>query len=340
MAQPEDSMRRVDVRLKWPHEAHDFTPWLAEHLDLLGAELGLKLEAVDQEVPVGPYSLDILATTPVDGDEVRVAIENQLEWSDVQHLGQLLTYATGLDANVAVWVAPEFRHQLAEALHRLNEWTHEQIRFYGVRVELLRNEGSSELTPRFHKVVWPGDWDEAATTREGVQSEEARLYEDFFRPLIHELVRSGFAATAKQHFDHTGRFFTPALAENVGYAASLERGNNAWVIFHVRTDDVDRTNRIFEELHRHREAIEADFANQLANRTDGTAALAPEWNWGKYELYAFSSISIRRDGTIYADEDERERTREWMLTLLPVLKEVFDPRIEAILDRLPADDGR
>ena len=109
-----EGVQRVEVRSMWPNEAFDFTPWLADHLDLLGAELGLALEEVGQEVAVGPYFLDILAKTPGEDGDVLVAIENQLEWSDLLHLGQLLTYATGRDARVAVWVAPEFRRQLAE----------------------------------------------------------------------------------------------------------------------------------------------------------------------------------------------------------------------------------
>ncbi len=155
-----EDVQRVDVHSMWPSEAYDFTPWLAEHLDPLGAELGLTLEEVRQEAPVGPYLLDILAKAPgEDGGDVLVAIENQLEWSDLLHLGQLLTYATGRDARVAVWVAPEFRRQLAEALHRLNEWTRDGISFYGVRVEVVGREGSTELEPRFRRVVWPGGWD-------------------------------------------------------------------------------------------------------------------------------------------------------------------------------------
>ena len=178
MTASREGVQRVDVRSKWPNEAYDFTPWLAGHLDLLGAELGLTLEEVGQEVAVGPYFLDILAKAPgEDGGDVRVAIENQLEWSDLHHLGQLLTYATGRDARVAVWVAPEFRRQLAEALHRLNEWTRDGISFYAVKVEVVRRDGSEELEPRLHKVVWPGGWDEDSTAPDGAQSEESRLYD-------------------------------------------------------------------------------------------------------------------------------------------------------------------
>ena len=336
-----EGVQRVEVRSKWSNEAFDFTPWLARHLDLLGAELGMTLEEVGQEVAVGPYFLDILAKTPGEGGgDVRVAIENQLEWSDLQHLGQLLTYATGLDARVAVWVAPEFRRQLAEALHQLNEWTHEGISFYAVKVEVVRRDGSEELEARFRKVVWPGGWDEDSTTPDGAQSEESRLYDDFFRPLIAELVRTGFATGARQHFDRTGRFFTPAIAEHIGYAASLQGQHDAWVTFHVRMDDVERTNRIFDELHAAREEIEAEFAGLLRDReqTDADAA-APQWDWRRYDQWAFHSISIRRDGATHDQPEELEEIRAWMLDRLPRLKAVFDPRVEAILGRMPAGGG-
>ena len=336
-----DGVQRVNVHSMWAHEAYDFTPWLAEHLDILGAELGLTLEEVGREVAVGPYFLDILAKAPgEDGGGVLVAIENQLEWSDLPHLGQLLTYATGLDARVAVWVAPEFRRQLAEALHRLNEWTRDGIGFYGVRVEVVRRDGSTELEVRFHKVVWPGGWDEDSTAPDGAQSEEGSLYDDFFKPLIGELVRTEFAAGARQHFDRTGRFFTPETTGSIGYAgyaASLQGQNDAWVTFYIRTDQVEQANRIFDELHDAREEIEGEFAGLLGDREQvGAVVIAPEWNWGRFSPHAFASISIRRDGAIHDEPEQLEEIRAWMLGHLPRLKAVFAPRIKAILGRLTA----
>ena len=117
----------------------NFTPWLAKNLDLLGETLGMKLELVQTEALIGPFSLDILAREAARG--VIVAIENQLEETDLTHLGQLLTYATGCGAHIAIWVAPYFGYEHAQALHRLNEWSSERIRFYGVKVEVLREEG-------------------------------------------------------------------------------------------------------------------------------------------------------------------------------------------------------
>ena len=133
MTTPEEGMECVDVHKKWKHEALDFTPWLAENLGMLSDALGVRLELDQTEKPVGPFSCDILAREVESG--VMVAIENQLETSDHSHLGQLLTYAAGLEARVSVWVAPAFFYEHAEALHRLNEWTGDRHRF-------LRRQGN------------------------------------------------------------------------------------------------------------------------------------------------------------------------------------------------------
>ena len=342
MTETDDGLQRVDVHLKWPHEAHDFTPWLATHLEFLGAELGLMLEFVGREVWVGPFRLDILAETRGrEGGDVLVAIENQFGVSDLQHLGQLITYATGMDACIAIWVAPEFGHQLAKAVHRLNEWTQDGISFYAVRVEVVKRPGSTELEPRFRTVVWPDGWDEEATIRDGDPPQHVRLYGGFFGPLIAELVRSGFANGARQHFDHTGRFFTPGVDGRTGYAASVGQDGAAWVTFHVRRDHVDEANGIFDALHEAREEIESEFARRLRNHDAADPNDPPsEWRWGRYDPFAFASISILRDGSIHDSPEELDEIRHWMLTRLPVLKQVFDPRIEAILHGLPVDASR
>ena len=148
----------MPVRSRWPHEAYDFTPWLAksENLDLLGEELGLSLSKVKTEKPVGPYFLDILAEETATG--ALVAIENQLAWTNIHHLGQLLTYTAGCDTRIAIWVAPEFRYEHAQALDWLNQWTTDEVGFYGVKVESIRQAADSEPEARFRKVVWPGGW--------------------------------------------------------------------------------------------------------------------------------------------------------------------------------------
>lgn len=164
MSNSEPSGEKVGVRERWENEALDFTPWLARNLDLLGKAVGLKLDLVRPEEQVGPFSLDILAKETDRG--VLVAIENQLEWTDHSHLGQLLAYAAGCEAQVAIWIAPDFRYEHAEAIHRLNELNAEAMRFYGVKVEVLKTP-DSDLRPRFCKVVYPGGWNKEITQPPG-----------------------------------------------------------------------------------------------------------------------------------------------------------------------------
>ena len=327
MTEPEEGIEQLDVHTLWRHEALNFTPWLACNLHLLGEELGIELEFVQREKPVGPFYLDILAKET--GTDVLVAIENQLEWTDTHHLGQLLTYATGCNAPVAIWVASGFTHEYAKALHRLNEWTGEGIRFYGVKVEVIKRNGDSCSEPRFRKVVYPGCWDKDLTLPpDPPMPPHVRKHHDFYQPLIDELIRTGFADKAVQNFNHTDRFFPSRLNRGVGYAASLE-GNGAWVTLHIRTEDKQLTKRIFDELQAKQEGIENDFKSRIDAVPD------PEWHWLRHDNLTFSSINIRRDGSIDASPEKLGEIRAWMLDLLPKLKEVFDPRLEDIVSRLP-----
>ena len=154
-SRPEGRMEQLDVREVWADEAADFTPWLAENLDILGEEVGLDLELVETEKAVGSFYLDILAKDVDNG--TLVAIENQLEWSDHGHLGQLLTYAAKCDAQVAIWIAPEFRYEHRETINRLNQWTGSEIQFYGVEVKIVRI-GESAPAPDFRAVAVPDGW--------------------------------------------------------------------------------------------------------------------------------------------------------------------------------------
>ena len=154
--------RVPDLRATWPNEAQHFTPWLADNLSELGEALGMDLELQQREASVGGYSLDILATA-VNSTRL-VIIENQLEATDHNHLGQLLTYAAGFDAGVIVWVTREFRDEHRQALDWLNQRTGEDTQFFGVVVELWRIAGSPPA-PHFKLVAIPNGWRKEATAR-------------------------------------------------------------------------------------------------------------------------------------------------------------------------------
>ena len=135
---PLGRLERVDLRAVWVNEAGDFIPWLAqeENVELLGETLGLDLEVEAQEKNVGPFRADILCKDTATG--AWVPIENQLERTDHSHLGQLLTYAAGLEAVTIVWVARAFTEEHRATLDWLNEISDERFNFFGLEVEVWR----------------------------------------------------------------------------------------------------------------------------------------------------------------------------------------------------------
>jgi hypothetical protein len=137
--------------------AQQFTPWLAqqENLKELAEAIGIELELEAQEKEVGPFRADILCKDTATND--LVLIENQLSRTDQRHLGQLLTYAAGLEAVTIVWVAERFTEEHRATLDWLNERTDEKINFFGLEVELWRIGGSS-ISPKFNIVSKPNDW--------------------------------------------------------------------------------------------------------------------------------------------------------------------------------------
>ena len=169
----------MDVRQAWPHEAQDFTPWLAENLDRLASVLGVDLECEGTEVRVGPYRADIVARIPQ--DDTRVLLENQLGEADLRHLGQLLAYLAGLEAKMVVWVATGFGEALRSAIRWLNEHTEDPFAFFAARLEVVRI-GDSRPAPIFDVIERPNEWDRQVHSegRRGALSDTGKFRRDFW----------------------------------------------------------------------------------------------------------------------------------------------------------------
>lgn len=150
-------LEKVDLRELWNGEATDFTPWLSreENIAELGEAIGIELEVQEQESRVGLFRADILCKDVV--TDHFVLIENQLERTDHTHLGQLMTYAAGLDAVTIVWIAKTFAEEHRAALDWLNNITDESINFFGIVIEAFKI-GDSLPAPSFNIVSKPNDW--------------------------------------------------------------------------------------------------------------------------------------------------------------------------------------
>ena len=191
----------TDLRKAWPHEAHDFTPWLAENLDRLSDVIGIELDLEGCEVQVGPYRADIVANEPADG--TRVLIENQLEDANLQHLGQVLAYLAGLEAKIVVWIAKEFDEQHRSAIRWLNDHTDDPFAFFAVRIRVVQI-GKSPLAPIFEVLERPNEWDRRVqeATRTGELSELGQFRRTFWNHVASKYpneVRSNYAAAYVRH---------------------------------------------------------------------------------------------------------------------------------------------
>lgn len=156
----------VDIRKLWGHEQYDFSNWLAdkENLELLNETIGLTLSEVEKEVYVGAYRCDLVGKDEVTGE--KVIIENQLEASNHDHLGKIITYASGLDANVIVWIVKEAREEHRSAIEWLNNNTATNINFFLIEVHAYQI-GDSLYAPKFEVVEKPNGFIKNAKTQSG-----------------------------------------------------------------------------------------------------------------------------------------------------------------------------
>jgi len=156
-------LNRVDLRECWKHEALDFTRWLAEpeNVELLSDEIGIGMQIKQTEASVGRFNVDILAEEENTGR--KIIIENQLEVTDHSHLGQLITYAAGLEAEFVVWIVRDVREEHRQAVDWLNEHTDEQINFFLVAIELWQIENSPPA-PKFNVISRPNEWKRSVRT--------------------------------------------------------------------------------------------------------------------------------------------------------------------------------
>lgn len=300
---------RLDPRTVWKHEAHHFTPWLAEHIADLGAALGLDLEVVEREAGVGDFSADIVARDL--GRDRLVVIENQLEATDHSHLGQTITYAAGREAGVVVWVAREFREEHRQALDWLNRGAVEGTEYFGVVLELLQIDGSRPAV-NFRLVVAPNEWrrsSAAATVGEGV-TERGAAYRRFFQGLIDELrERHGFTNAKIAQPQNWYEFSTGVTG--LRYSASFATQGRVRAELYIDLKDADTNERVLNWLRS--VPAEQEFGEPLS--------------WEDLPDRRACRVACYRTGSIEDSSENLEIYRTWMVERLLRFRKVFGPRL-------------
>ncbi len=198
----------VALREAWMHEANHFTPWLAANIEHIADAVRIELEVAGTEKAVGDFAADILARNPQ--DDTMVLIENQLEQTDHRHLGQIMTYLSGLEARTVIWIAPSFREEHLSAIRWLNEHTADGFSFFALRLRVVRID-DSPYAPIFEVVEKPNGWDRDLNAKvKAVESDLARRRAAFW------------TAYLERYPEAAARGLTPSRHSNVWLPAPPE----------------------------------------------------------------------------------------------------------------------
>lgn len=317
-------LQRVTLRDVWESEAGGFTPWLAkpENLELLGETLGIELELEAQEKNVGPFRADILCKDTITNQWVLV--ENQLERTDHTHLGQLITYAAGLDAVTIVWISDKFTLEHRAALDWLNEITNERAYFFGLEVELWQI-GGSPVAPKFNIISQPNDWSKAVTevakTLGNQQlSETKQMQYDFW---------SGF----KDYLEQRGSFAkptTPSPRNWMGFAA----GRSNFYLY-ISMNTIEKTFTV--GLAMQGADAKAHFKLLQAEKEEIEKEIGQKLEWINRLENIESYITIVRSGSNPFEPEYWPEYYEWFASNIEAFLSTLRPRIKD-LDASQASD--
>lgn len=313
-------LERVDLREIWKNEAGDFTPWLAQgdNLSLLGDTLNLNLELEGTEQSVGPYSADIVCRDVA--TERIVLIENQLEKTDHTHLGQIFTYAAGVDAVLIVWVAKRFTEEHRAAVDWLNRITRPDFHFFALEVELWKI-GKSQTAPKFNIIAQPNDWSKAASAavrgRSGELSDTKKAQFAFWNAFADWVDEKSTLSSRPPTPDAYSVY--PIGKTGIWTAGCVTTWNSETnkTSPEIRAELVIQTpdaKQRFDQLLRDKEGVDLQFGEPL--------------QWDRGEGSKRCRIYVRRDGD-FADEAQWPEQFEWLAKGLEKLRAIFEPRVKS-----------
>lgn len=302
-------LKEIDVRNVWAHEQYDFSKWLSsdENITLLGDELGLSLTDIETEKFVGAYRCDIICKDEVTGKTV--LIENQLEQTNHDHLGKIITYASGLDASVVVWIVTSVREEHASAIEWLNKNTTDDLAFYLVEVHAYKI-GESLPAPMFKVIEQPNDFSKQAKTL----ANAAKLNES-------QTKRLEFWNKFNDFLDEHGKPFNKRKASTQHWY-SVAVGSSAC---HLSIDLVNREHRIRISLWipDNKELYDRLFENR--QEIEDTAGI--KFTWERLENQKASYICTYVNGLDFNNQSNYDVLMQEILSKVLIMKKVFTPYI-------------
>ena len=247
----------TDLRSIWPHEALNFTPWVAENVDLLADAVGLDITVDETESSVGDFNVDIYSSET--GTDRKIIIENQLEDTDHDHLGKLITYASGKGADVVIWVVKHAREEHKAAVEWLNNHTDDKIGFFLCEIKLFQI-GDSQIAPAFTVVERPNDWTkEIRKTASANSTQQQRLeyWQAFNDYAFSDANFSRIFNKRKPTTDHWMDFSIGSSACHIA-VSQIQKRKAVDVELYINDD-----KELFKSLFAHKDEIEKNMEMEL-----------------------------------------------------------------------------
>lgn len=299
-----------DLRDVWPHEALDFTPWLAkeENISLLGDTLGLDITVDEEESPVGDFSVDIFATET--GTDRKIIIENQLEDTNHDHLGKLITYASGKSADTIIWLVKRAREEHKSAIEWLNNHTDEDIRFFLCEIKLYMI-GNSDPAVKFEIIEKPNDWSkEIKKTRSGLTStQQARLeYWTAFEEYAFQ--DSAFANEFKKRKPGIDHWLTFSIGTSLCSISLLRLQNEGKIAVEF---SINNNKKLYHDLFGKKDTIETELGFKL--------------DWRELPDKKASRILVSKEVDL-GDASDWPSQFNWLMDSMIKMKKTFKRRIK------------
>lgn len=303
-------IERVPLREVWPHEAYDLTTWLEENVDVVNDVLGLSLVSAERERTAGAFSVDLVAE-----DEAgrTVVIENQLERSNHDHLGKLITYTAMTDAHVAIWIVSEPRPEHVRAISWLNDSS--PTDFYLLKIEGIRI-GDSAPAPLLTLIVQPSEEGRKAGEVKKEIAEGAHIRRRFWTELLEKARERSRLHSAISPTDESW-LGAGAGKSGLAFNYSVYQHGGQVELYIDRGRGADETNTaIFNSLLAHREEIEAAYGGTL--------------DWQPLEEKRACRIRERFEIGGYRDEDRWPDLQATMIDAMTRLERALRPHIDRL----------
>lgn len=262
-------LESVPLRELWKHEERGFSAWLSDNLQVLGDTLGLRLSDAQRAMTAGAFTVDLVAEDDSSG---RVIIENQLEQTDHDHLGKILTYLTNLDAKTAIWITKNPRPEHARAIAWLNETTPDDISFYLVQIAAYRIADSA-TAPLFTVIVGPSPEAKGFGRQKKEMAERHVLRLNFWKSLLARAKEKDVLIHSSRSPSKDAWISAGAGKSGLSFNYVIWMEDDARVELYIDTGDATENNKIFDALHAKKDLIERVYGGPLSwERLDGKRA--------------------------------------------------------------------